>query len=293
MMGISNYRLKETITINFEVGYSPVLFGFCISGNIRHVMGENKAQTDLSLCSGQSFVAFMPQWRGISKIPAGKEIACIGIWMNPSLMPAFMEGQHDRIPTEMRHIFSRPLENHFCLTSRMTPPLDMVIHQILNCPYCRPLKQMYLESKALELAVLSMAQHFSRETAAKNNPDVRPYEIERVHRAREIIQKNLQEPPSLVTLAKTVGLTHPRLNFCFRRIYGATIFEYLREMRLSVAKSLLDRGDMTVTEVAYEVGYANPSHFAKGFKDYFGATPGSYQKACISKPALKQTFNKR
>jgi AraC family transcriptional activator of pyochelin receptor len=76
-----------------------------------------------------------------------------------------------------------------------------------------------------------------------------------------------------------VGLSHPKLNYGFREIYGSTIFGYLRELRLNKAKALLDDGTMNVTEVAYEVGYSSLSYFTKAFRDYFGTAPGSYLRS--------------
>lgn len=112
---------------------------------------------------------------------------------------------------------------------------------------------------------------------------MRPHDIERVHHARELVSRNFQNSPKLLDLARAVGLPHPKLNFCFREVYGTTIFGYLREMRLNKAKSLLDEGRMNVTEVAYEVGYSSLSHFAKAFREYNGAAPGNYLRKVSQK----------
>ncbi len=88
-----------------------------------------------------------------------------------------------------------------------------------------------------------------------------------------------QNPPRLLDLAKAVGVSHPKLNSCFREAYGATIFEYLREVRLSRARSILEEGRMNVTEAAFEVGYSSLSHFAKAFREHFGAPPGNYLRS--------------
>ncbi len=93
---------------------------------------------------------------------------------------------------------------------------------------------------------------------------------------KKLVGRDFQNPSRLLELARAVGLPHPKLNFCFREVYGTTVFRYLRELLLNKAKSLLDEGRMNVTEVAYEVGYSSLSHFAKSFKDYHGTAPGNY-----------------
>jgi AraC-like DNA-binding protein len=152
----------------------------------------------------------------------------------------------------------------------------MAIQQILDCPYQSPLKRLYLESKALELITHSMAQFIALEAALKKNFVLRPQDIESVHHAKKLVGRDFQNPPKLLDLARAVGLPHPKLNFCFREVYGTTVFGYLREMRLNKAKSLLDDGRMNVTEAAYSVGYSSLSHFAMAFKDHFGTAPGNY-----------------
>ncbi len=73
-----------------------------------------------------------------------------------------------------------------------------------------------------------------------------------------------------------MGLHHSKLNTGFREIYGTTIFEYLRQTRPIMAKALLDNGLMNVSEAAFAVGYASPSHFVKSFKNSCGTSPGAY-----------------
>ena len=69
-------------------------------------------------------------------------------------------------------------------------------------------------------------------------------------------------------------MSHPKLNRCFRQVYGMTGFEYLRNERLNRARQMLDHG-LNVTETAYAVGYESISHFSQAFKKQFGASPGS------------------
>ncbi|MGD9211409.1 MAG: AraC family transcriptional regulator [Desulfobacteraceae bacterium] len=145
------------------------------------------------------------------------------------------------------------------------------------------LKHLYFESKTLELIAHSALLFIIPNTNYKGKGALRPYEIERVQRARELVGRYFQNPPKLVDLARIVGLPHPKLNFCFREVYGTTIFDYLREMRLDKAKSLLEEGHMNVTEVAYEVGYSSLSHFAKAYKNYHGIAPGNYLREIFHK----------
>lgn len=52
---------------------------------------------------------------------------------------------------------------------------------------------------------------------------------------------------------------------------------FIRMIRLKRAKQLLDNTDYTVSEILYQVGFTNPSYFAKCFKQQFGISPSEYR----------------
>ena len=277
MLGIGDFLLIEDIAISYDQKYSPIALGFSVSGSMSYTVNSEEAQKGRwSYKPGHIVMGYLSEWQGIVKPPVKTQVCYVSIWIDPLLLNTFMEGQHNHIPIGMRDIVNGAEDQYYYQTSIMTPSINMAIQQILDCPYRSPLKRLYLESKALELITHSMAQFIAPEAALKKNFVLRPQDIERVHHAKKLVGLDFQNPPKLLDLAKAVGLPHPKLNFCFREVYGTTVFGYLREMRLNKAKSLLDEGRMNVAEVAYAVGYSSLSHFAKSFKDYHGAAPGNY-----------------
>jgi AraC-like DNA-binding protein len=173
----------------------------------------------------------------------------------------------------MRDIVNGANEKHYYHALTTTPLANMAIHQIFNCPYQCPLKRLYLESKALELISHNLAQFVSPESILKNPSVLRPDDIERIHHAREIISRDLENPPTLFELVRLVGLTHTKLNRGFREIYGTTVFGYLHQIRLEQAKLLLEEQRMNVTEVALTVGYNSLPSFSTAFSKHFGLKP--------------------
>lgn len=84
----------------------------------------------------------------------------------------------------------------------------------------------------------------------------------------------MEDPPAISALAKRAGINEFKLKHGFKRIFGRTIFGYLREYRLETAKALIEKRDMNVAEIALEVGYGNPAHFAQAFRLQYGINPG-------------------
>jgi AraC-like DNA-binding protein len=68
-----------------------------------------------------------------------------------------------------------------------------------------------------------------------------------------------------------------KLKSGFRETFGTTVFGYVRKLRMDKARSLLEIGDLNVTEAALEAGYCSLGHFAAAFKKRFGTLPGQYR----------------
>ena len=65
---------------------------------------------------------------------------------------------------------------------------------------------------------------------------------------------------------------------CFKGMYGAPVYTYLRTYRLQIAEKLLREGQLSVGEIAVEIGYTNPNKFTSAFRAEYGMTPTEYKK---------------
>ena len=74
-------------------------------------------------------------------------------------------------------------------------------------------------------------------------------------------------------LAAAMNLSRVQLYRKVKAISGSSPVELLRSARLNRGYQLLVKGDKTIAEVAYEVGFTAPSYFTKCFKDEFGISP--------------------
>lgn len=104
---------------------------------------------------------------------------------------------------------------------------------------------------------------------------------------RERLDSTYRERITLSDLASDVGVHPVHLAATFRRRFGVTVGEYVRERRVERARRMLAEGKRSITEIAFDLGFANPSHFSRVFSAYTGATPLEYRKLHIGRPALK------
>ncbi len=96
--------------------------------------------------------------------------------------------------------------------------------------------------------------------------------------AASYLERNLAYDHSIKELSRKVHLNEFKLKKGFREHYQTTVFGYLRKKRMEYARScLLENGD-TVLEVAHKVGYSNPSHFSRAFRESFGINPSELKR---------------
>jgi DNA-binding response OmpR family regulator len=98
-------------------------------------------------------------------------------------------------------------------------------------------------------------------------------QVERLRRARDLIETHLAEPLSAAALADAVGLSQRALARGFSALFGTSIHAHLREARLQRARRLLRCTDLLVKTIALEVGYRQTSDLTRAMVARFGASP--------------------
>ena len=95
----------------------------------------------------------------------------------------------------------------------------------------------------------------------------------------EIVEKNLASSQlSVAFLCQESGMQSKQLYRLIKKYLDLTPVEYIRKVRLDKAASLLEKGNLTVSEVMYAVGFNSPSYFSKCFSARFGVRPAEYAK---------------
>lgn len=152
------------------------------------------------------------------------------------------------------------------------PAIEQVIRQIIDNPYKGDLQQLFLLSKSIELLVLCAE---SCDLAMQHKPEFirTAADKEKIIAVRDLINQKLDCPPNLSQIARTVGLNEYKLKRGFKEIFRTTVFGYLAEQRLLLARKYLHDTRKTAAEISAELGYSTPQHFNNAFKKRFGNTP--------------------
>ena len=139
----------------------------------------------------------------------------------------------------------------------------------------KPINPEELKSllKKLELMIRAEAP----DTAALRSPEtLKPEEI--VFLVKGFIKNHYTEDISLQVISRELGFSASYLTKVFSKLDGRTPSAYLREYRMNIAKRLLDDPAATVSAVSRAVGYPDPYHFSKSFKQTFGYSPSEHRR---------------
>jgi AraC-like DNA-binding protein len=110
--------------------------------------------------------------------------------------------------------------------------------------------------------------------------DLNVHDIQTLYGLKEQILGHLDKPPVIKELAISAAMSPTKLKRLFKQIFGKSIFNYYQEFRMKEAALLLEKNNMTVSEVGYTLGFINLSHFAKVFEEHIGVKP---KKFCLAK----------
>lgn len=157
----------------------------------------------------------------------------------------------------------------------VSPSMAVVLNQLLSFNLHSSIKQLYFKGKAYEL--LSLFFNRNEDANIEQCPFLVDEEnVAKLKRAKDIIIAEMAEPPTLQELADRIDLSLKKLKEGFKQIYGDSVFSFLFDYKMEVARKLLESGDYNVNEVGLKVGYSTASHFIAAFKKKFGTTPKKY-----------------
>ena len=127
-------------------------------------------------------------------------------------------------------------------------------------------------------------------------------DLERLRRVRDRIDREYAQPLDVEALARDAHMSAGHLSRQFRLAYGEPPYGYLMTRRIERAMALLRRGDLSVTEVCFEVGCTSLGTFSTRFTELVGMPPSAYRReaagatagmpSCVSKQVTKPVRNR-
>ncbi|WP_234734758.1 helix-turn-helix transcriptional regulator [Tellurirhabdus bombi] len=159
-------------------------------------------------------------------------------------------------------------------TQAITPQMRHLIEDIQNCRAVGPMRSLLIQSRVLELVALQIDQfrtpYAASETMSAN-------EAEKLYHLKAYLETNFLAEHSLHLLSRHCGLNEFKVKKGFKQLFGTTVFNYLRKLRMDYAGQLLRHHSLSIDEVSDRLGYEHSQHFSIAFKKYTGFSPSHYQ----------------
>ncbi len=252
-----------------EIGAHFIQFHFCVKGAAH--FSFNEGAYGLPLQEDSSLLLYNPQ----RDLPLNLRVNSQS-WVLSMLLP--IEKFHSLFSKEANYIHFLSDENKdrkYYKDATISPSMAIVLNQLMNYNLHPSIKPLYFKAKAYELLSL----YFNR--PAEANVEQCPFladedNVLKIKKAKEIIIARMAEPPTLQELAEEIKLPINKLKEGFKQIYGDSVFSFLFDYKMEVARQLLASGNHNVNEVGLKVGYSTASHFIASFKKRFGTTPKKY-----------------
>jgi len=118
--------------------------------------------------------------------------------------------------------------------------------------------------------------YLSRCFAGAKNPDSRA--LLRIGEAISHLEADYQEPINLAKLARIAGMSKRNFMRSFRAAVGSSPIAHLIQLRVQRAASLLRRSELSVTEIAFQVGFNDGNYFTRQFHKLLGISPSQYRR---------------
>lgn len=260
---------NQVETAEREIDSSFIQFHFCMRGNAAFQF--NNGNYTLNIKEQTSLLLYNPQRNLPIHLDISPNSSLVSILISIKKFHGLFSQEANYIP----FLSEENRDKKYYKDGQITPSLSIVLNQFVSNNLNNSIKSLYFKGKAYELLSL----YFNRTEDA--NIQQCPFLVDetnvlKIRKAKDIIISRLAEPPSLQELADEIDLSLKKLKEGFKQIYGDSVFSFLFDYKMEVARKLLEAGHYNVNEVGLKVGYSTASHFIAAFKKKYGTTPKKY-----------------
>jgi len=161
------------------------------------------------------------------------------------------------------------------------PSLQSIVDEIMTESVDETFKLFFLRIKAEELIcrlLMELEKRDEKHLYALNISD-----IQNIYKVKEKMLEHLETPPIIKELAMCANMSPTKLKLLFKQIFGNSIFRYYQEFRIKEAARKLKEEKLSVSDVGYQMGFTNISHFSRVFKEHIGMKPKQYSRSFLRK----------
>lgn len=199
------------------------------------------------------------------------------VYVHRDMLARFYAHDGHELPAVLQAFIAGDLKHTAARRLALNPQLLRALEDLRGCSLEGRSRRLLIRAKAIEIlchAIDALAQDENGDGASEASKSA----ANGVLKAQRLLAENFVTPPSLDDLAQEVGMSRSSLCTAFRQIVGKSVFDYVGDLRMQRALSMLNRQDTTIAEVAYSVGYGHPSSFSVAVQRRFGTTASELRR---------------
>jgi AraC-like DNA-binding protein len=273
---VIDIKKEEEFYTRFSCKDGPIELAVCLEGCTEYIYDNEPIKGYKHTANGsQCFIYRMSECSGQGHKKDSKPMKTVGVSMNPYIFKMLIDDYCGKIKKEFEGLtdFTRPVIVMKDL--RSTPAMEAIARSILDCRFNEPQRRIYIIGKLRELTALIITEYIL-EQPEKESSILRFGDSQKIAKAKEILLRDISDPPVIAELSKMAGINELKLKTGFKELYGTTVCNFVKQRRMEKAKNILESGKASVSEAAWSVGYTNVSYFISVFRSYHGLNPGEF-----------------
>jgi AraC-like DNA-binding protein len=270
---IHRYKLKEDLIVKRNpaaIANDVRTIFFYNDSEDLEVKYHNEANIPGSQKNDSSILLSSNDLRTEIRFPAGSNIqyVVVGITANRLRSVLSIEKPNGTLKTITAENAS------FLFFESLDAEMQLLLKNIVSVDMNNSLNNFYVQIKVQELMYLLFSKLSLREHTTFKN--INSNDAEKLLAIRNEILNDLSTPPVLSELAIIASMSETKLKQLFKQTFGDTIYNYYQKVRMEEAAFLLKQAKHSVSEVGYELGFSNLSHFSRLFAKQYGITPKKF-----------------
>jgi AraC-like DNA-binding protein len=244
---------------------------YCFRG---HIACTETGVADTCLGQNELGIYIKPHSRGMMMYPSGEEIFAVSLLARNQF--------YDQLPfredcARCHNSACRSLADALMKPMKTSAQIHNLFSQIVENRLDDQLQPVFLEGAAKMILSILWQNNVVIPLKGRRTCDYCSADQRAIQAAGNLLTSCFENPPTICELSRLVGLNEYKLKNGFREMFGKTIYEHVRELRMSNAKDLLEDDNLSISQVAYKVGYINTSHFARAFRKKYGLNPSDFR----------------
>lgn len=260
----------EDISVTLVVSQPVIIVHTVVAGNARMIFPDSHIQ----LQSGKIGLQYLsPEVEYTIQLQAGHPLRSV-YFQAPVTLLQELADTYPQLKDMLKTMRSGSGYSAHLPYIRLSAAVRTEMEKMKNCPLAGQARTQYYGNRISDV-VIAYLDNMHRITLQDSRmillheKEIDEF-IERVDRCPE-------EHVNVEERAHALGLTERALENAFKLKLGSTVKIYVLQQRVEKAKQLLVATMHTITDIALEVGYADPSYFIRIFKQTAGVTPGRYR----------------